>query len=278
MLFTFSCFPPNYKLNNNCSQYQKLQNKNHTPKKSMNKETTQETTEIKVDENFGEQQLIEVDPIPEMFGIVPTLQNVVATVNLGIKGLDLKRIALKCRNASYNQKRFAAVIMRIRDPKTTALIFSSGKMVCTGAKSENESRLASRKYCRILQKLGYENATHTDFKIQNIVGSCDVGFPVWLEQLANDHHQFCSYEPELFPGLIYRMLEPKIVLLIFVSGKIVLTGAKVQADINTAFNKIYPTLMGYRQQPDQIQEQKKHHRNPKGKSVEATDFSFLDDN
>src|SRR5271154_5775684 len=116
--------------------------------------------------------------------------------------------------------------MRIRDPKTTALIFASGKMVVTGAKSEDDSKLASRKYARIIQKLGF-NAKFTDFKIQNIVGSCDIKFPIRLEGLASKHHPFSSYEPQLFPGLIYRMIKPKVVLLIFVSGKIVLTGAKV---------------------------------------------------
>jgi transcription initiation factor TFIID TATA-box-binding protein len=135
--------------------------------------------------------------------------------------------------------------MRIRDPKTTALIFASGKMVVTGAKSEDDSRLASRKYARIVQKLGFD-AKFSEFKIQNIVGSCDVKFPIRLEGLAYSHGQFSSYEPEvwlifllssvltlvlqLFPGLIYRMIKPKVVLLIFVSGKIVLTGAKVIVD------------------------------------------------
>lgn len=81
-------------------------------------------------------------------------RNIVSTVNLCCK-LDLKKIALHARNAEYNPKRFAAVIMRIREPRTTALIFSSGKMVCTGAKSEDDSRLAARKYARIIQKLGF---------------------------------------------------------------------------------------------------------------------------
>ncbi|XP_034218620.1 TATA-box-binding protein isoform X2 [Prunus dulcis] len=146
-------------------------------------------------------------------GIVPTLQNIVSTVNLDCK-LDLKAIALQARNAEYNPKRFAAVIMRIREPKTTALIFASGKMVCTGAKSEQQSKLAARKYARIIQKLG---------------------FPA----------QF-KYEPELFPGLIYRMKQPKIVLLIFVSGKIVLTGAKVRGETYEAFENIYPVLTEFR--------------------------------
>jgi len=69
--------------------------------------------------------------------------------------LDLKKIALKARNAEYNPKRFAAVIIRIRDPKTTALIFASGKMVCTGAKNEKASKQAARKFARIIQKLGF---------------------------------------------------------------------------------------------------------------------------
>lgn len=141
------------------------------------------------------------------------------------------------------KQRFAAVIMRIREPKTTALIFASGKMVVTGAKSEDDSKLASRKYARIIQKLGF-GAKFTDFKIQNIVGSCDIKFPIRLEGLASKHHPFSSYEPELFPGLIYRMIKPKIVLLIFVSGKIVLTGAKVREEIYQAFKTIYPTLQG----------------------------------
>ncbi|KNZ75503.1 TATA-box-binding protein [Termitomyces sp. J132] len=168
---------------------------------------------------------LEQQHITAVEGIVPTLQNIVATVNLDCR-LDLKTIALHARNAEYNPKRFAAVIMRIRDPKTTALIFASGKMVVTGAKSEDDSRLASRKYARIVQKLGFV-AKFSEFKIQNIVGSCDVKFPIRLEGLAYSHGQFSSYEPELFPGLIYRMIKPKVVLLIFVSGKIVLTGAKV---------------------------------------------------
>ncbi|KAL0983807.1 hypothetical protein UPYG_G00133030 [Umbra pygmaea] len=183
-------------------------------------------------------------PASESSGIVPQLQNIVSTVNLGCK-LDLKTIALRARNAEYNPKRFAAVIMRIREPRTTALIFSSGKMVCTGAKSEEQSRLAARKYARVVQKLGFP-AKFLDFKIQNMVGSCDVKFPIRLEGLVLTHQQFSSYEPELFPGLIYRMIKPRIVLLIFVSGKVVLTGAKVRGEIYEAFENIYPILKGFR--------------------------------
>jgi transcription initiation factor TFIID TATA-box-binding protein len=96
--------------------------------------------------------------------------------------------------------------MRIRDPKTTALIFASGKMVVTGAKSEDDSRLASRKYARIVQKLGFD-AKFSEFKIQNIVGSCDVKFPIRLEGLAYSHGQFSSYEPEVRDPGFAQILE-----------------------------------------------------------------------
>ncbi len=115
--------------------------------------------------------------------------------------------------------------MRLKVPKTTALVFASGKMVCTGAKNEESSKIASRKFARIIQKLG-NPVSFTQFKIQNVVGSCDIGFPIDLEHIGQKYSEFCSYEPEVFPGLIFRMLEPKLVFLIFVSGKIVVTGAR----------------------------------------------------
>uniref|UniRef100_A0A8C6LY65 TATA box binding protein like 2 n=1 Tax=Nothobranchius furzeri TaxID=105023 RepID=A0A8C6LY65_NOTFU len=188
-------------------------------------------------------KLLHHDKVTVQGGVVV---NIVSTVNLGCP-LDLKFIALQARNAEYNPKRFAAVIMRIREPRTTALIFSSGKMVCTGAKSEEQSRLAARKYARVVQKLGFP-ARFLDFKVQNMVASCDVCFPIRLEGLVLTHQQFSSYEPELFPGLIYRMVKPRIVLLIFVSGKVVLTGAKERAEIYEAFENIYPILKGFRKQ------------------------------
>ncbi|KAF1760789.1 hypothetical protein GCK72_009039 [Caenorhabditis remanei] len=188
--------------------------------------------------------MVPATPASQLDIPMPALQNIVSTVNLGVP-LDLKKIALHARNAEYNPKRFAAVIMRIREPRTTALIFSSGKMVCTGAKSEEASRLAARKYARIVQKLGFQ-AKFTEFMVQNMVGSCDVRFPIQLEGLCITHAQFSTYEPELFPGLIYRMVKPRVVLLIFVSGKVVITGAKTKKDIDDAFGQIYPILKGFK--------------------------------
>ena len=170
----------------------------------------------------------------------PTIQNIVATFSVGCK-LDLKIIAQKAQNAEYNPRRFAAVIMRIREPRTTCLMFYSGKMVVTGAKDEGAARLAARKYARIVQKLGFK-ARFLNFVIQNMVASADMQCECRLEALQLAHHIFASYEPEIFPGLIYRMVQPKITCLVFVSGKVVLTGAKQRSEIYEAFEKIYPLL------------------------------------
>eukprot|EP01017_Pseudomicrothorax_dubius_P036190 TRINITY_DN515_c0_g1_i2.p1 TRINITY_DN515_c0_g1~~TRINITY_DN515_c0_g1_i2.p1 ORF type:complete len:259 (-),score=80.87 TRINITY_DN515_c0_g1_i2:130-906(-) len=177
----------------------------------------------------------------------PKLQNVVSTVNLDTQ-LDLKTIALRARNAEFNPKRFAAVIMRMRDPKTTALVFKSGKMVITGARSEDAAKKAAKKFALIIRKIGFDGVKFKDFTIQNIVASADVKFPIKLPKLYQEHSKFCQYEPELFPGLIYKLKEPKIALLIFVSGRMVLTGAKRIEDIHQAFKKMYPSLQQCRKQ------------------------------
>ena len=115
----------------------------------------------------------------------PILQNIVSTVNLCCR-LDLKKIALNARNTEFNPKRFAAAIMKIRNPKTTALVFSSGKMVCTGAKSESDSKTAAKKFAKTIRNLDFE-VKFKEFKVQNIVASCDVGFPIMLEKLSTAH-------------------------------------------------------------------------------------------
>ncbi|KAG0489122.1 hypothetical protein HPP92_007933 [Vanilla planifolia] len=185
-----------------------------------------------------------VDLTKHPSGIVPTLQNIVSTVNLDCK-LDLKTIALQARNAEYNPKRFAAVIMRIREPKNNSINICIRENGLHGCKERTTVEACGSKVCQDHSKLDFP-AKFKDFRIQNIVGSCDVKFPIRLEGLAYAHGAFSSYEPELFPGLIYRMKQPKIVLLIFVSGKIVITGAKVRDETYTAFENIYPVLTEFR--------------------------------
>ena len=92
-------------------------------------------------------------------------------------------------------------------------------------------------------------ARFTEFKIQNIVASCDVGFKIALEKLSNsEHNAFSTYEPEIFSGLIYKMVDPKTTILIFVSGKIVITGGKSKNQVQKAFNKIFPVLNNFRKE------------------------------
>ena len=172
------------------------------------------------------------------------LQNVVATVNLGVN-IDLEKLSQTVSNAEYNPRRFAAVIMRIREPRTTALVFHSGKMIITGAKTESDSRAGGHKYVQIIQKIGFA-ATFRDYKIQNMTATCDMGFPIRLEGLVYAHSQQATYEPELFPGLVYKMTNPKVVFLVFVSGKVVATGAKSEKIIEDGFGQLYPYLAEFR--------------------------------
>lgn len=173
------------------------------------------------------------------------IQNMSSTANLGVR-IDLKKVALKCRNTEFNPRRFGAVIMRLREPRATALIFASGKMVVTGVKSTHNAALACKKFAYIVQRVGFQPQEFIDFKVQNIVGTTDVGFPIRLEGLVFSHSAFASYEPELFPGLIYRLVAPRVVFLIFVSGKIVITGAKKESDLSHALTKLYPVLVEFK--------------------------------
>lgn len=171
-------------------------------------------------------------------------RNCVTSVNLNCE-LDLQKIYSRTRNSEYNPSRFHGLVMRIRDPRCTALIFRTGKLVCTGAGNEDLALLGTRKFAKIVQLLGFP-VRFTEYKIQNYVASVDLRFPIRLETMNQVHGQFSSYEPELFPGLIYRMVSPRVVLLIFVNGKIVFTGAKSRADVQESLRNMYPVLQSFR--------------------------------
>lgn len=173
------------------------------------------------------------------------IQNCVATFSLGLTKLNLKEISQKVQYCDFNPPKFAAMTIRIRDPKTTALTFSSGNMVCTGSKDIPNSLLACRKYTRLLQQ--HIKVSFQGFRIQNIVASVGVPYPLKLHELAKDHGPYVSYEPSLFPGAVLRVQNPKVVFLLFRSGKIVVTGAKEIASIRKAFLCIYePFVLKYR--------------------------------
>ncbi len=175
---------------------------------------------------------------------LPEIQNVVATVDLGCR-LDLKFLSTQAWNTEYNQKRFHALIMRIRNPRTTAPVFSSGKMVITGAKSEDLARLAARRHARAIQKCGFQTK-FLNFKVQNFVGSVSCGFYVRLKGIANTCWQSAKHEPELFPGLVYTMVSPRVKCLVFSTGKVVITGAKSEEDVYEAFWNQYPIVLDFK--------------------------------
>ena len=111
-------------------------------------------------------------------------------------------------------------------------------MVCTGSKNISECLLACRKYTRLLQRADVHVCFH-NFQVQNIVASVSVEYPLKLYEMSQEHGANVSYEPELFPGLVLRISRPKVVFLLFRSGKIVITGAKSMDEINKTYSKVY---------------------------------------
>lgn len=177
--------------------------------------------------------------------IRPKMTNVVSGFDIGIK-VDLKDIARRALNAEYNPNRFNAVVMRIREPKTTALIFPSGRIIVTGAKSVDDSKLACRKIARIIQKLNYTQAQLKDWKVVNLVGLIELPFEINVTRLAIRKPFLGMWEPEIFPAFVGRILKPKMTFLAFSSGKIVVAGFKKQKDLDTALDLIFPVLVEFK--------------------------------
>ncbi len=168
------------------------------------------------------------------------IENIVATVTLDQK-LDLNAIARSVPNIEYDPEEFPGLILRLESPRLTALIFNSGKMVVTGAKSTQMLIKGFKHIMRIFVRHGIIIVGKPKIQIQNIVASANLGVEIDLEKAAYLLPN-TMYEPEQFPGLIHRMKEPKVVLLIFSSGKMVITGAKSEEDVQKAVYSIYEKL------------------------------------
>ena len=171
------------------------------------------------------------------------IQNVVASASLDQK-IDLLAIVKVFRTVQYRPKQFPGLVFRLKRPKTATLIFSTGKMVCTGAKSEKMARSAVNKVVRELKNNGIIILGKPKMVIQNIVASANLHGKIDLE-IAADIMDNVMYEPEQFPGLIYRMKDPKTVLLLFTSGKIVCTGGKSEKIVHESVHKLYELLDEY---------------------------------
>jgi len=168
------------------------------------------------------------------------IENVVASATLNQR-IDLNAVVKGNPWVEYNPKKFPGLVFRIKRPKTAILIFSTGKMVCTGAKSEKESKRAIKKVVRELKKSGIIIIGKPEIKVVNMVASANLSGRIELEEATYSLGR-TMYEPEQFPGLIYRMDEPKVVILLFASGKLVCTGAKQEEDVYEAVTKLHETL------------------------------------
>ncbi len=168
------------------------------------------------------------------------IENVVASATLNQK-IDLNSIVRIVPGVEYRPEQFPGLVYRLKKPKTATLIFSSGKMVCTGAKSERLARKAVTKVVEELKRNGIVILGKPEIQVQNIVASAGLGGRIDLEKTTYSLKR-TMYEPEQFPGLIYRMDDPKVVILIFTTGKLVCTGAKKEAEVPRAIAKLKETL------------------------------------
>lgn len=174
-------------------------------------------------------------------GLNVKIQNVVASASLK-HSIDVRAIYKAFPQTEYKPRSFPGLVFRLKKPKTATLIFASGKMICTGGKSEMEAVKSINEIVSMLRKAGFIIEGEPDIDIQNVVASAELGGIVdivtFYMKSGNERGGSVIYEPEQFPGLIYRMENPRAVLLIFTSGKLVCTGTKKEKDVYRAIEKI----------------------------------------
>jgi transcription initiation factor TFIID TATA-box-binding protein len=166
--------------------------------------------------------------------------NVVASAILK-STIDIDAVVVAYPNAEYRPERFPGVVLRLQRPKSVILLFHTGKLVCTGATSTAQAQKAIQYIVRQLQKNGIIKQPDVSITIQNVVATGSVGGKVDLEKAAFLLDR-TLYEPEQFPGLIYRMEAPRVVMLIYVTGRIVCVGAKKEQEIHDAVHQLHHQL------------------------------------
>jgi len=175
---------------------------------------------------------------------VARIENVVATAALK-HGIDLSAVVKAFPVVNYRPERFPGLVFKLKRPRTTILIFSTGKFVCTGARSERDAVRALKKVVRTLNGGGIIINGKLEIEITNVVATASLGGTVDLLQLYDFEKGMrgrITYEPEQFPGLIYRMSDPKVVILLFSSGKLVCTGARKEEDVHRAVDNLRQKL------------------------------------
>ena len=171
---------------------------------------------------------------------IVSIENVVASASVD-QAIDLADVTKKFPSTEWHPDQFPGLVFRLKNPKTATLIFTSGKMVCTGSKSEYMARKAVKTVVEKLRKGKVKVKKDATVTIQNIVASINLGGKIHLEQAARTLPR-SMYEPEQFPGLIHRMVDPKTVILLFSSGKLVCTGAKQEPDVYRSVNNLHALL------------------------------------
>ena len=175
---------------------------------------------------------------------IVSIENVVASATVS-QTVNLNLITQIFPDVEYHPDQFPGLVFRLKSPKTATLIFSSGKMVCTGAKSEDQAIKAVKNVVQKLKKGGISIEHEPIIEIQNIVASADLGTVLNLNAIAIGLGlENIEYEPEQFPGLVYRLSSPKVVMLLFGSGKLVVMGGKRPEDAEAAVEKIVEELDG----------------------------------
>ena len=178
------------------------------------------------------------------FETVIKIVNVVVTATLQHK-LDLSAIVKALPFLEYRPEQFPGAVFRLKKPRTVTLLFGTGKLVCVGAKSEKEAVRAVKTVIKELKKAGMVAAGTPEITVQNIVANANLGGAIDLVEFYEFERRSVGsviYEPEQFPAVIYRMNEPRAVILIFASGKIVCTGARKEKDVYIAVNKLLRKL------------------------------------
>lgn len=173
------------------------------------------------------------DESPGKFTI--KIENVVAFTSLNIK-ISLNKLVNTVENTEYEPEQFPGLVYRPASPKSAALIFSSGKIVCTGTKSIDMAKEAMRKVVGRIKESGIRVPDRYPIEVENIVASARIEADLNLEDIAFSLEN-AEYEPEQFPGLVYRISDPRVAFLLFTSGKIICTGAQSVEDIHEALGK-----------------------------------------
>lgn len=166
--------------------------------------------------------------------------NIVVSTSLE-HDVPLEKMSATLANTEYNPEQFPGLVLRIKDPETTALIFSSGKVVCTGAKSMKKVEEAIEKIIESLKKINITIKIKPKITVQNMVAAGDVGMDLNLNNLAIKLPN-TEYEPEQFPGLVYKLPGGKATFLLFSNGKIVCTGTKNEQEVEESMKKLVENL------------------------------------